>query len=78
MQQPRQQHKFTVTFSDREWYILEKILAAKGEEPELHIHDAVVGLFNCDIDDSFGVESKMRAELHRCDDALRAAKVDKP
>jgi hypothetical protein len=36
------------------------------------IHDAVVGLFSCDIDEAFGVESKMRKELHACDEALRA------
>lgn len=64
---------FTVRFTEKEYYILSKILNASNQDPEEHIHDCVTGLFGSDIDLNFGMESEAYKELHRLDELLRAA-----
>jgi hypothetical protein len=62
----------TVTFNDKEWYILEKLLSALNEDPEHYVHDVIVGLFDSDIDLAFGMRPRCAEKLHNLEKALRS------
>jgi hypothetical protein len=63
---------FTIRFTEKEYYIMSKLVSALGVDAEEYIHDCVTAMFACDIDESFGYETPMRRELHRLDEHLRA------
>ena len=66
----REEHiAFTVTFTEKEYYIMSKLISAQGQTPEDYIHDCVTGLFGRDIDCSFGIGTTMYEELHKLNDS---------
>ena len=68
----RQDHNaFTVRFTEKEYYILSKLVSAQGQTPEEYIHECVTGLFTSDIDSSFVIGTVMYKELHKLNDELR-------
>lgn len=64
-------HSITVTFSDDEWYVMEKLVNARGETPEQYLHDLAVVMFECDIYDVFGIQHPMYKELLMAASVLR-------
>ena len=62
-------------FTEKEYYILSKLVSAQGQTPEEYIHECVTGLFSSDIDNTFGVESVMYKELHKRAGELEGEKL---
>ena len=60
---------FTVSFSEKGYYIMRKILDATKEEPEDYIRGCVLSMFSSDIDLNYGPEHHKRKELHILNDS---------